>query len=232
MAIEHDKLRQIVDAVESFPRTEWGGYSANKVRRDGVLTENGLTFVHDDLPFGQLYAGLTVLSRDMYFYLLEHSRPDSAMFDDVLRQVIAQERATYGTNAFPEYKTLPIRVEPPLPTGLARRLAAGEIAIEALGNPQIVHEWTSKVGKRLAAWFVNRAKPVICDPKGVYGLFEDKKVSERDRVTSLAEAILIGTVASSGAFWYALAAFIAVIVVKQGLKRVCEGEVLAVTVTA
>lgn len=229
MAIEQNRLREIAAVIERFPVTEWSGNSANEVKRTGAFTENGLTFVKDDLPLGQFYAGLTVLCRDMYFYLKENPLPDSVIFDDVLEQVIAQERSVHRTAAFPTYETLPIRIEPPLPTGLASRLAEGESAVEVLGNPQIVHEWTSKPGKRLAAWFVNRARPVICSPQGIYGLFENKKASERDRVTNLAEAILIGSAASTGMFWYALAVFIAAIVVKHGIKRVCEGEALVIT---
>lgn len=228
MTIDQHTLQQIAATVDNFPTTKWHGLSADEVQRSGSYTENGLTFVREDLPLGQLYAGLTVLCRDMYFYLDKNPRDDSAVFDEILSQVIARERSKYGTSAFPEYTTLPIRIEPPLPLGLAARFDEGATDVEPLGNPQIVHEWTSKPGKRIAAKFVERARPVICDPNGIYSLFHDKKVEKKDRVTSVAEAILVGALTSSATIWYALVVFVAAIVVKLGITRFCEGKTLLI----
>ncbi|OGO18555.1 MAG: hypothetical protein A2Z15_08915 [Chloroflexi bacterium RBG_16_50_11] len=171
----------------------------------------------------QLYAGLTVLSRDIHQYLSEYPRDDGNLFENVITAVSGEERLRYGSGAFPyndSYFTHKIELSS-FPTDLAKKAAEGNPNIESLGNANIRHEWTVKVGKKLFLKFGEKFKSVICGKDGPHEQLENKLLNQATLPAAIVSAILTNGF-STATFWYPLAVYIALLLVKTGLKTYCE----------
>ena len=95
-----------------------------------------------------------------------------------------------------------------LPKGFAAAAAAGEPILSGLESPEIVHEWTTKVGKKLLERLSERFKEALCGKSGLDQMLEKKNAAE------VAEAILtFGLV--NVTFWAPLAVLIAVVLLKR-----------------
>jgi hypothetical protein len=167
---------------------------------------------------GQLYAGLSVLARDMYLYLANSSRNDAALFSDIISVVNEEERRMYQEQAFPDYKGLDIK---DIPKQLAYDAAIGRPTLKPLGDRNIVHEWTFKPGKRLFIKFGQKFKDTICGADGPYEQSNRGLIGQADLPKTIAACILI-TGFSAATFWYPLAVYLGILVVKTGLKTYCE----------
>lgn len=211
-------LRSLVREIDRFPPAVPGGYMRRQIDATGSYEECGLTFVADDFLVGLQYAGLAVLARDMHRYLAEHPRDDSTFFEQVVSLVHNEDSKQFGGGAFPNYEGLPVDN---FPEGLASAADAGQLVIAPLGDRAIVHEWTFKPGKRLFVKFCSKFKDTICGKDGPYEQFTKGLVGQAALPTTIASTVLtVGF--STATFWYPLAAYVSVLLVKTGLKTYCE----------
>jgi len=221
MEVDNELIQSLAETVEKFPVTPWSGLSTREIREYGFYVEGGLRLESEDLFLGQLYSGLAVLARDMHYYLEEHPRENSATFHAVVEEVNVDDRR-YGSGAFPKYDGQPISL---LPTGLAAAADFGKPLVDPLGDPQIVHEWTSKPGKKLFLKFFNKfgrkLRETICGENGPYEQFNKGLVGQATLPAVIAGAILKSGF-STETFWYPLAVYLAILLIKTGLKTYCE----------
>lgn len=222
--IDEKILRSLIKEVEAFIPTAPTGYMRRQIGEMGFYEEQGLRFVWDDLPLGQFYAGLAVLARDMHQYLAKHPRGDAALFEEVVSLVNSEEGRLYGGSAFPNYGGLPVEK---LPEKLASAAALGHPTVTPLGERDIVHEWTFKPGKRLFARFLQKFgrkfKETICGKDGPYEQFNKGLLGQAALPTTIAGTILTAGF-SPATFWYPLAVYMSILLVKTGLKTYCEPE--------
>jgi hypothetical protein len=215
-------LQALVEQVEAFPVTPWSGLSARQIREYGFYLEPDLRLEEKDLLLGQLYAGLAVLARDMHDHLAKHPRDDAEMFRALVQMVNTEDRARYGSGAFPEYDGHPVSL---LPKGLAAAADSGKPTVTPLADPRIVHEWTSKPGKKLFDRFLQKfgrkLKETICGKDGPYEQFNKGLLGQTALPTSIASTILTAGF-SAATFWYPLAVYLSILLVKAGLKTYCE----------
>jgi hypothetical protein len=211
-------LRSLVSEVDQFRPAFPAGATKRRVDNIGFFEELGLRFDADDYLVGLHYAGLAVLARDMHRYLAEHPRDDAALFEQVVSLVHAEERTLYQGGAFPTYEGLPTD---DLPEGLASAAAAGQCVIARLGDVAIVHEWTFKAGKRLFVKFSSKFKDTICGKDGPYEQFTHGLVGQAALPTTIASSVLTAGF-SAETFWYPLAVYLSILLVKTGLKTYCE----------
>ena len=95
--------------------------------------------------------------------------------------------------------------------------------MSSLISPAIVHEWTFKPGKRLLVKFGVKFKDTICGADGPYEQFTNGLIGQAALPATIAAKIL--TVGFSAAtFWYPLAVYVSVLLVKAGLKTYCEAK--------
>jgi hypothetical protein len=218
--INEETLETLVNEVEAFVPTAPEGYMMRTIKERGFYEEQGLRFTHEDLPLGHLYAGLAVLARDMHQYLAKHPRDDAALFEEVVSSVNTEEERQYGPQAFPNYAGLPVDN---LPEQLASAAADGQPTVAPLGERGIVHEWTFKPGKRLLAKFGSKFKETICGKDGPYEQFNEGLLGQAALPTTIAGTILVAGF-SPATFWYPLAVYVSILLVKTVLKTYCEPE--------
>ena len=222
MEINRKVLQSLADEVDKFPQTMWSGMSTREIMQRGSYQEGKLVLGREDLPLGQLYAGLAALARDMHIYLTEHPREDAGTFENVVTEVSAEDSARYGTGAFPQYDGQLVSL---LASGLALAADSGKPVGSPLGDPRFVHEWTSKPGKMLFGRFIQKfgrkLRETICGKDGPYEQFNKGLIGQAALPTTIAGSIL--TVGFSAAtFWYPLAMYLAILLIKTGLKTFCE----------
>jgi hypothetical protein len=211
-------LSALVREIDRFPPAFPGGHMKRQIDATGSFEEGGLTFVVEDVLVGLHYAGLAVLARDMHRYLAKHPRDDATVFEQVVSLVHSEDSKQYGSGAFPNYEGLPADN---LPEGLASAADAGHFVIAPLGDNTIVHEWTFKPGKRLFVKFCSKFKDTICGRDGPYEQFTKGLVGQAALPTTIASTVLtVGF--STATFWYPLAVYLSVMLVKTGLKTYCE----------
>lgn len=191
------------------------GAMYKRISQVGFYEEGDMQFDQSDLRVGQLYAALSVLCRDALAY---EGRPDSKIFDQVTAEVSRADSRRYGDSAFPTYVNLPVDSFPNTLSGIEER---GYPDISGLGDSKLVHEWTLKPGKRLQKKFEEKFKETICGAGGPYIQFDKGLLGQEELPKTIAASIL--TVGFSAAtFWYPLAVYIALLIIKAGLKTYCE----------
>lgn len=213
-------LNSLIEEVNAIiPIARCPEYYMDKcIMQDGFFEEARLRFTEEDYKNGQLYAGLSVLTRDMYLYLVDRSRDDAALFKDVISEVSKEERKLHGDHAFPDYKGLDLKF---FPKQLASEAAMGSMTLKPLGDRNIVHEWTFKPGKRLFIKFSVKFRDTICGADGPYEKFENGLIGQADLPKSIAATVLLAGF-SAATFWYPLAIYLSILLVKTGLKTYCE----------
>jgi hypothetical protein len=215
--IDERLVKNLVKQVEELPPAFPAGAMSRSIREFGSYDDLGLIFTDKDYEVGLYYAGLAVLARDMHQYIAEHPREDAGLFAEVVSAVHDVESTRYGDGAFPNYANLPATS---LPTGMAAAADAGKLAILPLRDPAIVHEWTTKAGKRLFVKFGAKFKSVICGPDGPY--------VQSNGLGSALPTTIMGAILAAGfsaaTFWYPLAVYLSLLLIKTGLKTYCETE--------
>jgi hypothetical protein len=218
-------LDGLVNDVQKFRPVFWSGRSIEEIQDCGRYQTEGVCLDTNDLRLGNLYAGLSVLARDMYAYLANYPRDDSAAFQEVVMEVSAVERRLHHGVAFPTYEDQPIDFPP---TGLADDAASGKPTVKPLGDPKLVHERTVIPGKMLFETFLTKFgikfKDAICGKNGPYQQLEKRQALLTALPTAIAIDILKHSF-SNDTLWYPLAVYIAVLLVRAGLKTYCESEV-------
>lgn len=220
-AINVYAMETLLEEIERFvPVAVPTGHMMRQITEAGFYEEQGLRFTSDDLALGQLYAGLAVLSRDMYHHLTFHPRQDADLFMQVIAYVNAVECTLYGDQAFPYYEGLPVA---DLPDNLAVSLLDEHPNMAPLGHRAIVHEWTLKPGKRLFVRFGAKLKETVCGRGGPYMQFKKGLLGKAELPAVLVTSILTAGF-SSATFWCPLAVYLSLLFIKAGLKTYCESE--------
>jgi hypothetical protein len=108
---------------------------------------------------------------------------------------------------------------------LAAGAANGQPTIAPLSSEYIVHEWTVRPGeklfKRFREKFGPKFKEVVCGKNGFYEQL-NKGLLGQDKLPAAiaAQVLLIGFTPAT--FWYPLALYVGLLLVKTGLKTYCE----------
>jgi hypothetical protein len=219
--VNEENLVSLVKEVDRLPPAFPTGYMKRQIDRYGFYEELGLKFTVDDVLVGLHYSGLAVLARDMGLYLDNHQRDDAALFKKVVDDVNKEESQLYSTGAFPIYEG---RNVDSLPEGLASAAVSGRFDITPLENIEsIVHEWTLKAGKRFFTKLASKFKETVCGKDGPYEQFNNGLLNQATLPTTIASTILI-TSFSTATFWYPLAVYMSILLVKTGLKTYCESK--------
>lgn len=232
-------IQSLIEIIGSFPETRWLGGSTDIIINKGKYEEGKFVFLEEDLPLGLLYAGLAILARDMYLYILKNPRKDAELFKKVVECVNIEETALYVDRAFPYYhKDLFGVNELPDVLDVTSGTPSFEVPfgpgcptinIEPLKNPSIIHEWTVKPGKKLFVTFLKRFgrnfKETICGKDGVYEEIKTNKL-QKDALPTVIVTAIITAGFSPQTFWYPIAVYITLILLKVGLKTYCESPPL------
>lgn len=167
-----------------------------------------------------LYSGLTILSKDIAEYIATSAYPgeDKRLFLEVYTDALNVERdywSEYGPQVFQSLETAQ------LPRGFARAATEGRIDITPLADRSIEREWLVNPGKKIFEKFKVKFKETICGKDGPYEKFVNGLVGQADLPITIASAVL--TVGFSMAtFWFPLAVYFSLLLIKAGLKTYCE----------
>ncbi len=164
----------------------------------------------------QLDAGFGLLIKDYARFLEAHPRDDAETFWRVYRAFSQEETASYGGSLF-----FQPAAETSVPAGLAEKAAAGQFDVAPLLDPSIEHEWLRIPGQRLLRRFAAEFKNVICGEGGPYQQFKTGLVGA-EQLPSVIAASVLAAGFSIAAFWYPLAVYIGLLVVKAGLATYCK----------
>jgi len=163
-----------------------------------------------------LTAGLAVLSKGVNEYLLENPREDATLFNEVFSSTLEVEKQRFEGSPF----FAPLK-EAGLPIGIAEAAASGTPDLRPLGDPSIVHEWTVGPGEQLLRKFGEKLKDTICGKDGPYEKFKKGLLGQADLPATIVSTILaVGF--SAATFWYPLAVYVGLLLIKVGLKTYCE----------
>ena len=218
--VSTQKLRSVIKNVRALNTAAApDGLMKKRIEEVGFYEEQGLKFVYEDFDVGQLYVGLAVLARDMHLYLAQYPRKDAALFDEIISVVNTEEHREHGDRAFPNYEGLGVDN---LPRQLASAAALGEPIVTPLGDREIVHEWTFKPGKRLFVRFGAKFKKNICGKDGPYKQFKKKGLLEQANLPMAIATTILNVGFSPATFWYPLAVYMSILLVKTGLDFYCE----------
>jgi hypothetical protein len=226
MDVNERLLQHLLKKVESFEGpASYVGVSWDHLERYNGYEEpeSGFKLTEEDKSLTQIYAGLAVLSRDIQKHLAKSPREDSALLQEVVTSVGAEERKQYGPTAFPyDHKRFPYQHDlARFPQDLAEKAAKGRPTVTGLGSQNICHEWTVKPGKRLFLKFGEKLKAVVCGKGGPYEQFESGLLGQTELPTVIASHILVAGI-STATLWYPLAVYVGLLLVRTGLKTYCE----------
>lgn len=224
-------LISLIREVEELPYVEFQGFSREQIEKHGYFEEGGLRLTREDIPLSIYYSGLAVLCKDMYEYLYKYpyginedlKQENLEFFKNIISSVKNEERKLYPPTAFP-YNHIDFP-EPDnllqLSSDIAVSADIGQPSIEQLNQSTIVHEWTVKPGKRIFIKFAEKFKDTICGKDGPYEQFEKGLLGKASLPAAIVSAIL--TVGFSfTTFWLPLLVYIALLLIKTGLKTYCE----------
>jgi hypothetical protein len=154
-------LHGLICFVEEISPGSWWDQKACHRQKSGP---------EDDWRLGILYAGLSVLCRDMHLFLNQQSScgvERLQLFDDVIADVQADESRS-RENAFPNFTEEQARF---VPSGIVGKLCGpGMIRgtawplghkLNSLKQSDIVYEWTVIPGKKLFTTFMRKSRSCL-----------------------------------------------------------------------
>jgi hypothetical protein len=225
--VEQEKIDQMLYDINNMSGGPYTGVSWHALHKYNSY-EEGTQFkmVADDMNLTQLYAALSVYSKNAMEYVHQHPDQKDPLLMDVFTLVNREETARFRNNAFPysdegfSYKSeLPF-----FPADLARKAAEGNPSVEGLDNDKIRHEWTVKTGKRIFLRFLfefgNKIKDHICE------YYKSHETESKDLVKEINRILLVRAGLFTESVWIPIAGFIAVLLVKKGLDKFCEGTMV------
>jgi hypothetical protein len=225
--VEQEKIDQLLFEINKMGGGKYTGASWHALERYNSYEEGSqFKMVPDDMNLTQLYAALSVYSRDAMDYANQHPDQKDPLLMDVFTLVNLEETARFRNNAFPynddgfSYKnelTL-------FPVDLARKAAEGNPTVEGLDNVKIRHEWTVKTGKRIFLRFLFEFGQKIKDPVCKY--YKSHESESQDLVKEINRILLVRAGMFSESIWIPVAGFIAVLLVKKGLDKFCKGTLV------
>lgn len=186
--------------------------------QDNILKE--LVKQVEDLDLDLLYSGLTIIAKDTAEYLATSAYPGKgdSVFFTFYKDAMNIERddlETHGPKVFQSLENAG------LPRGFAFNADNGRYDLLPLKDPMIIHEWLVNPGVRILEKFKDKFKDTICGKDGPYEKFKDGLIGQADLPTTIAAAVLL-TGFSIATFWYPLAIYLGILLVKTGLKMYCE----------
>jgi len=217
-------LRSLVEQVETFRPVVPAGNMQRMIREIGFYEERGVIFVYDDFAFSHLYAGLAVLVRDIHQHLWRYPRSDALLFMEMFSPVNAEESTRLRSAALP--KPLGPRLKN-ASTPLSSAAALGQPTVAALGGSDVIHEWTFKPGKKLFVRFLQKSgariiQTVFCRD-GPYEQF-NKGMLDQNALSVTIAGIILAKSFSPQIFWYALAVYLSLLLIKTSARAFCASE--------
>jgi len=168
-----------------------------------------------------LEAGLGVILKDTLQYLMTAPRTDDSLFKELISQVIVDELKDKNTP--PEWRLLYIDPNDPVPTGIVAAAAQGKFNMKPLKHKGIIHEWTVYPAQKFLKRFQANLKKNICGKGGPYMQFKNGLLGQAAMPTTIATTILTAGF-STATFWYPLAVYAGLLIVRSGLDTYCERE--------
>lgn len=209
-ALERRQLHELVRQANRLTSSQLpaGEFQDLTRHKDAVLER-------EDRPVIHLYAAAGVVARDLDLFLKTHPNEPRDFFATVIAPTIEEDQLR-----FPNTTMFGKEPPQPIPEGFAQSAALGELTLAGLDDPGIIHEWTSKPGKRIYKKFGEKFRDTICGADGPYEQLEGKIGPV------VAPGLIVQSVITSGlsvaTFLIPLLVLFAVILVKTGLKTFCE----------
>lgn len=225
--VEQEKIDQMLYEINNMSGGPYIGLSWHALEKFNSY-EEGTQFkmVRDDMELTQLYAALSVYSKNAIDYTQQHPEQKEPLLMDVFTLVNREETARFRNNAFPYTdEAFSYKSELTLfPADLAQKAAGGNPSVEGLDNEKIRHEWTVKTGKRIFLRFLfefgNKIKVHICD------YYKSHEAESKDLVKEINRILLVRAGLFTESIWIPIAGFIAVLLVKKGLDAFCNGTMV------
>jgi hypothetical protein len=225
--VEQEKIDQLLYEINNLNGGPYTGTSWEALRKFNFY-EEGTQFkmVPEDMELTQLYAALSVYSKYAMEYAQHHPDFKEDQLMDVFSLVNLEETARFRNNAFP-YNDAGFSYKDELalfPRDLAWKAAEGNFSIEGLDNEKIRYEWTVKTGKRIFLRFLfefgQKIKEHVCE---YYASHENES---KDLVKEINRILLVRAGLFTESLWIPIAGFIAVLLVKKGLDKFCQGTMM------
>ena len=225
--VEQEKIDQLLYEINNLNGGPYTGASWEALQKFNSY-EEGTQFkmVPEDMELTQLYAALSVYSKNAMEYAQQHPDQKEDQLMDVFNLVNLEETARFRNNAFP-YNDAGFSYKDELaffPGDLARKAAEGNLSVEGLNNEKIRHEWTVKTGKRIFLRFLFEFGQKIKDHVCEY------YTSHRKRIQRPGEGNKQDPPCKGRTFYRKfmdpIAGFIAVLLVKKGLDKFCGGTMV------
>lgn len=190
------------------------------------MAELQITEAADDEEARRLFAGLGLLARQYADALRHQRRPDDEAFFRIFDQVDGKMPGfEFPDDNLAEYKGP--RCEQLLvqyamdQTPSESVIAASPATIASIPSSELINEWTFLPGKEFFERFKAQWKITICGKDGPYDKFKNGLVGQAELPATLAATVL-ATGFGAAAFWYPLAIYIALLLIKTGLATYCE----------
>ena len=213
----------------------YGGISWSDLQRYNEYKEEGLELTKDDMSLTQIYAGLTVLSKEIYEDDLS-KQPE--IIKNTMHEAIRWDKKKYPLTAFPyDSEEFPYPKDLNIINNVIEKIKKqSSPSLKFLDENKIRHEWTVKVGKKILMILIKniemdpvlivgdavkqKFKSFICGKNGINNKLK-KGGDEAELVKSLATYLLpaIGVASASAAPFVVL---VSVILIKSYLKTYCQ----------
>jgi hypothetical protein len=207
--VSEEMLRSLIEQVKTFHTTRISEFGYWQRGYDLELTP-------EDGPLFQIYAGLGVLTRDMWLYLAEHPREDAGLFQKVIQPAVQENQ-----QKFPETTIFQPQAQYKLPEGFTASAVDGHPTVTGLDDWHIVHEPVTKPGKRVFFGFYQVCREELCGRNSPYELLREGKVDEKELGMRVAE-VFQRECFSKDPVWYPLIAFLAGCAIRKELENICE----------
>lgn len=182
--------------------------------------------IHTDEDSRRMFAGLALLARQ-YAAMLTHSRreDDQAFFEIFDKLNGNTPEARYSDVVLTEYRGQQceqlLLEHSLLPVAGASALSSSPALIACIPSGQLIHEWTVLPGSEFFVRFRKQWKSTICGKGGPYEKFHDNLVGQSELPATIAATLLVSGF-KSAAFWYPLALYLSLLLIKTGLATFCE----------
>jgi len=221
--VEQEKIDQMLYEINNMSGGPYTGVSWHALEKFNSYEEGSqFKMVKDDMNLTQLYAALSVYSKNAMEYTQQHPEQKELQLMDVFTLVNREETARFRNNAFP-YNDEGFSYKKELalfPGDLAQKAAEGNPSVEGLDNEKIRHEWTVKTGKRIFLRFLfefgNKIKDHVCD------YYKSHESESKDLVKEINRILLVRAGLFTESVWIPIAGFVAVLLVKKGLGKFCK----------
>jgi hypothetical protein len=225
--VDQEKIDQMLFEINNMSGGPYTGVSWHALEKYNSFEEGSqFKMIPDDMNLTQLYAALSVYSKNALEYAQHHSDQKDLLLMDVFTLVNREETARFRNNAFPyNDESFPYKKELALfPTDLAQKAAEGNPSVKGLDHENIRHEWTVKTGKRIFLRFLfefgNKIKDQLCE------YYKSHESESKDIVKEINRILLVRAGMFTESVWIPIAGFIAVLLVKKGLDKFCEGTMV------